>query len=218
MLGILREKISYFFFKQRLKKRMASLYEMEDPWRSSELCARFEPFLRSALQLRAKTVIAAPVLDAGGGEGWLQSHLGAEDYHLLDLAPKALERAKKKNRGKSRPHLLFKPGSISSRSQRLRCCFSHQRPELSWQRPASAYLQDHCQRAEFRGETRGCHRAYPPVLHTRGKEQTAFTRRRLFEQWLPGKTAKRCFTGKAAVFSLRNVSEKGKLKIIGDLF
>ncbi len=105
MLGILREKISYFFFKQRLKKKMASLYEMEDPWRSSELCARFEPFLRSALQLRAKTVIAAPVLDAGGGEGWLQSHLGAEDYHLLDLAPKALERAKKRI-GKNRVRIF----------------------------------------------------------------------------------------------------------------
>lgn len=96
MLGTLREKISYFFFKQRLKKKMASLYEMEDPWRSSELCARFEPFLKSALQLRAQSVSAAPVLDAGGGEGWLQSQLAAEDYHLLDLDPRALERAQKR--------------------------------------------------------------------------------------------------------------------------
>lgn len=96
MLGILREKISYFFFKQRLKKKMSSLYEMEDPWHSSELCARFEPFLRSALQLRAQTVSAAPVLDAGGGEGWLQSQLPAEDYHLMDLDPRALDRAQKR--------------------------------------------------------------------------------------------------------------------------
>ncbi len=105
MLGILREKISYFFFKQRLKKKMASLYEMEDPWRSSELCARFEPFLRSALQLRAQTVSAAPVLDAGGGEGWLQSQLGTEDYHLLDLDPRALSRARERL-GEKRVHII----------------------------------------------------------------------------------------------------------------
>lgn len=76
---------------------MASLYEMEDPWRSADLYPRFEPFLRSALQLRAPSALPAPVLDAGGGEGWFHSLLDeSEDYHLLDLEPAALERAQTK--------------------------------------------------------------------------------------------------------------------------
>lgn len=115
MLGILREKISYFFFKQRLKKKMAALYVMEDPWRSAELCVRFEPFIRSALQLRAQAIAEAPVLDAGGGEGWLQSQLASEEYHLLDLEPRALERARKRI-GEKRARIIcssldrFRPG------------------------------------------------------------------------------------------------------------
>lgn len=75
---------------------MDSLYALEDPWHSADLRPVFEPFLREALELRPQAVLSAPVLDAGGGEGWYRKSFDpAGEYHLLDIAPAALERARK---------------------------------------------------------------------------------------------------------------------------
>lgn len=89
------ERLSYHFFKRRLRKKMASLYEVEDPWSSGYLSEVFEPFLRARMAALPEEIRRAPVLDAGGGEGHYYPRLQdlISEYHLLDLNKTALSRA-----------------------------------------------------------------------------------------------------------------------------
>ena len=92
------EKISYWFFKGRLRKKLASLYELEDPWSSQGLAEFFAPWIRAQMEKLPPALRAAPVLDAGGGEGHFYFPLRdlIREYHLVDIEAKALARAREK--------------------------------------------------------------------------------------------------------------------------
>ncbi len=110
---LLAEKISYFFFKTRLRKKLSSLYAMEDPWRSRDLRDPFLPSIREALQARSSEAAQLPLLDAGGGEGWFYDPLSdlIPHYHLLDIQADALARAQERISG---PSVLFVESSLDS--------------------------------------------------------------------------------------------------------
>lgn len=95
---LLAEKISYFFFKNRLRKKLSSLYALEDPWHSRDLRESFLPLIREALQSRSPDACQLPALDAGGGEGWFYDPLAdlIHSYHLLDINSEALARARER--------------------------------------------------------------------------------------------------------------------------
>jgi len=92
------ETLSYFFFKQRLKKKLASLYEIEDPWDTALLRDAFVPLIRKQMNSLPETLRKAPVLDAGGGEAHYLEPLRdlIAEYHLVDINPTAVERARKR--------------------------------------------------------------------------------------------------------------------------
>lgn len=95
---MLKAKISYFFFKRRLKAKLSALYESSDPWRSQDLRDPFLPLIREVLEQRTFEAKSLPVLDAGGGEGWFYDPVSdlISRYHLLDIHPIALERARQR--------------------------------------------------------------------------------------------------------------------------
>ncbi len=92
------EKISYWFFKSRLRKKLDSLYELEDPWSSQGLAEFFAPWIRAQMEKLPPALRSAPVLDAGGGEGHFYFPLRdlIREYHLADIEAKALARAREK--------------------------------------------------------------------------------------------------------------------------
>lgn len=97
----MREWLSYFFFKRRLKCKLRALYELEDPWSSRELSGVFAPVIREQMRAIAPEIRPAPVLDAGGGEGhyYLPLRDILAEYHLLDIEARPLQRAKELLRG-----------------------------------------------------------------------------------------------------------------------
>lgn len=91
------EKLSYFFFKRRLNKKLRSLYEMEDPWGGAFLSGIFSPLIRKHMLSLPSAIQSSPVLDAGGGEASYYVPLAdlISEYHLVDTNLTALERARK---------------------------------------------------------------------------------------------------------------------------
>lgn len=104
---LLFEKISHFFFMKRLRRRMRSLYKIEDPWDSAFLSEVFEPVLREQLQSLPEDLRGSPVLDAGGGEGLFFTRLRDQlpCYYLADLDEEACRRAREKVGGS--PHRVL---------------------------------------------------------------------------------------------------------------
>lgn len=103
------EKISYFFFKRRLKKKLRELYQMGDPWGGEFLSGIFSPLIREHMKSLPPGILASPVLDAGGGEAPYYCHLAdlITEYHLVDTSAAALERAANAVQG-SRVKLILK--------------------------------------------------------------------------------------------------------------
>ncbi len=103
----LLEALSYRFYKRRLAGKLRALQEVEDPWGGVTLSLAFAPFIREEMGKLPASLRGAPVLDAGGGEGYFVLPLRdlVSEYHLLDMDGRALERARKNLSGT--PHQLI---------------------------------------------------------------------------------------------------------------
>lgn len=98
---LLSEWFAYIFFKHRLRQKLDSLYELEDPWGAELLRDFFVPIIREQMKALDPEVLRAPLLDAGGGEGHYLPPLRdlVSEYHLVEISAKALARAKPRAEG-----------------------------------------------------------------------------------------------------------------------